>query len=291
MIKNDQMYIVCKHCGHYEEINAKLFAKIIGTAVTGLGYWAWISFLFAGTGFAMPLCIAIMAGGIALVAFSDEIIEWMNKNYECPNCKHKTWESLSGESLIKRINLIKENEDTQNRYKELKKNTKRDILHVSEYKKAFWQSLDDCISELDIMSIRLGSVFESEKFKEKIFAVLCRGVIIKIRCGYGDFQKRSYVNKLNNTIDTFISDNRFNNFYKYNRLCFKTENCHNKLIIVDDKYYIIGSMNVLSNTGEAYGDGDPWDELGEKGYDINMINRHREDSFSFNKSEYRSCDQ
>ena len=50
-------------------------------------------------------------------------------------------------------------------------------------------------------------------------------------------------------------------------------------------------MNVLSNTGEAYGDGDPWDELGEKGYDINMINRHREDSFSFNKSEYRSCDQ
>ena len=56
------------------------------------GYWAWVTYFFAGTGFAMPIVIAIMTGGVALLAFQNEITEWIcNKNYKCSNCGHKHW--------------------------------------------------------------------------------------------------------------------------------------------------------------------------------------------------------
>ena len=57
------MKIRCKNCGYKEKVNKDLFLKVIGGAVTGGGFWAWISYLLAGTGFALPLCIAIMVGG------------------------------------------------------------------------------------------------------------------------------------------------------------------------------------------------------------------------------------
>lgn len=88
---NNDLYIVCKNCGHYEKVNHKLFAKILGGCIAGFGYWAWVSYLFAGTGLAMPICIAIMAGGVAMVAFAEQIVGWINKTYPCPKCGKKVW--------------------------------------------------------------------------------------------------------------------------------------------------------------------------------------------------------
>lgn len=85
------MYIKCKHCGYNETLNKRLFVKVIGTAVSGFGFWAWVSYLFAGTGFALAICIAIVTGGIAIAAFSNEIAEWVSKRYECPQCKKQNW--------------------------------------------------------------------------------------------------------------------------------------------------------------------------------------------------------
>ena len=85
------MQIVCKECGHSETVNKRFFVKVIGAAVTGLGYWAWVAYLFAGTGFAMPICIAIMTGGVAIAAFSDQITKWVSERYPCPRCKNKSW--------------------------------------------------------------------------------------------------------------------------------------------------------------------------------------------------------
>lgn len=94
------MYIQCRKCNHYEEVNLKFFIKIIGGAVVGSGYWAWTAYLFAGTGFAMPICIAIMTGGVAMLAFSDEIVTWIAKRYDCPKCQANQWVAVDIKSLL-----------------------------------------------------------------------------------------------------------------------------------------------------------------------------------------------
>lgn len=87
------MQIKCKKCGHKETINKRFFVKALGGAVAGFGFWAWVAFLFAGTGFALPICIAIVTGGVAIAAFSDQITEWASKNFACPECGSKSWTS------------------------------------------------------------------------------------------------------------------------------------------------------------------------------------------------------
>ncbi|WP_269916555.1 hypothetical protein [Alteromonas sp. PRIM-21] len=90
------MRIKCRDCGFSEEVNLDLFVKILGGATAGFGFWAWTSFLFAGTGFAMAICIAIITGGAAMLAYKDEIIDWVaNEGYECESCGSKSWEAIS----------------------------------------------------------------------------------------------------------------------------------------------------------------------------------------------------
>ena len=85
------MLIKCENCGYKEPLNKELFVKILGGVTAGFGFWAWVAYLFAGTGFALPICIALVTGGIAIAAFSTEITLWLSKKYSCPVCKCKNW--------------------------------------------------------------------------------------------------------------------------------------------------------------------------------------------------------
>lgn len=90
------MRIQCKNCGHIEETNLRLFIRIIGGAMPFGGYWAWVTYLFAGTGFAMAIVIAIIAGGTAMLMYQNEIVEWIcEKGYECPECHKNEWKTES----------------------------------------------------------------------------------------------------------------------------------------------------------------------------------------------------
>jgi hypothetical protein len=92
------MRIRCLDCGHSEEVTLDLFVKIIGGATAGFGFWAWVSFLFAGTGFAMVICIAIISGGAAMLAYKDEIVDWIvNKGHKCYGCGSQNWVAVSPE--------------------------------------------------------------------------------------------------------------------------------------------------------------------------------------------------
>lgn len=42
------MHIECTTCGHREEVNKHLVLKIIGATFAGGGFWAWVTFFFAG---------------------------------------------------------------------------------------------------------------------------------------------------------------------------------------------------------------------------------------------------
>jgi hypothetical protein len=98
------MRIKCLDCGFSEEVNLELFVTIIGGATAGFGFWAWTSFLFAGTGFAMVICIAIIAGGGAMLKYQNEIIDWLvNKEHQCGGCRGMKWSVVSPE-IEKEIN-------------------------------------------------------------------------------------------------------------------------------------------------------------------------------------------
>jgi hypothetical protein len=88
------MKIRCRKCGHSEETSLGFFVKVIGGAMPIGGFWAWVTYLFAGTGFALPIVIAIITGGTAMLIFKDEIARWIiNRGYKCPKCGAVDWET------------------------------------------------------------------------------------------------------------------------------------------------------------------------------------------------------
>lgn len=90
------MRIRCKKCGHEEHTNVSFFVKIIGGMMPVGGFWAWVTYFFAGTGFALPICIAIVTGGAAMLVFKDEIVKWIvSQNYQCEKCASTSWEGLA----------------------------------------------------------------------------------------------------------------------------------------------------------------------------------------------------
>lgn len=85
-------YVKCKCCGYKEEANKTFFLKVMGGSFVSGGFTAWVTYFFAGTGFAFGICVAIVTGGVALLAFSDQITKWIAERYGCPSCKHKNWD-------------------------------------------------------------------------------------------------------------------------------------------------------------------------------------------------------
>ena len=42
----------------------------------------------------MPIVIAIITGGVAMLVFKDKIVEWIiNRGYACPECGAVSWEA------------------------------------------------------------------------------------------------------------------------------------------------------------------------------------------------------
>lgn len=90
------MKIQCNHCGHLKTIDKAFIIDLFGLSSPAIGFTAWTSYLFAGTGFAMPLCAAIAIGGPLLLTYKNEILESIaNKKYICSNCGEKDWGAVS----------------------------------------------------------------------------------------------------------------------------------------------------------------------------------------------------
>lgn len=88
------MKIECQKCGHSEKTSVDLLIKIIGGALPIGGFWAWTTYLLAGTGLALPIVVAIIGGGTAMLVFKDEIVHWVsNRGYKCHKCGEVDWRS------------------------------------------------------------------------------------------------------------------------------------------------------------------------------------------------------
>lgn len=88
------MKIKCDNCNHTEKVTIELIVKIIGGALPAGGFAAWVTYFFAGTGLALEICVALVAGGVAMLIFKDEIVTWIvNRGYKCPKCSSVKWNS------------------------------------------------------------------------------------------------------------------------------------------------------------------------------------------------------
>ncbi len=88
------MKIKCGKCGHFEKTTVELFVNIIGGVMPIGGFWAWVAYLFAGTGLAMAIVIAIIIGGSGILVFKDKIVQWIvNRGHKCPKCGAVKWEA------------------------------------------------------------------------------------------------------------------------------------------------------------------------------------------------------
>ncbi len=121
------MKVICKSCKHQETVDKDFFLKVLGGVVSGFGFWSWTAFLFAGTGFAMPIVIAIIAGGGAIATYSKEITEWLIENHECEKCGKKDWiDEEQYKALLKKEKQLEEKrkKELQAKEKEHQKNIK-----------------------------------------------------------------------------------------------------------------------------------------------------------------------
>ena len=101
------MYIECQSCGHREKTNIDFFVKVIGGSLPVGGYWAWTTYLFAGTGFAMAIVVAIIGGGVGILLYKEEILSWiLDKQYKCDKCNQIDWEIVKGGEDVSQQHLI-----------------------------------------------------------------------------------------------------------------------------------------------------------------------------------------
>jgi len=245
------MKIRCRDCGHSEAVNADLFVKIIGGAVGGFGFWAWTAFLFAGTGFAMGICIAIIAGGGAMLAYKDEIVKWLiDKGYDCSKCGKSSWMAVSEEvdneikqykkeeaylknslfltekeiqNFIKKQNESFTFEDVEKYFSELgeKDNTIEQLLKD----KAEWEKLKEESSRAQIKATnnfkkRFKICYPSLNFTQKSLKDITRlqeDDLLKLEQRFGEIQYNSdnfiYRDKIHGTNFREVDFNKSGRFY------------------------------------------------------------------------------
>lgn len=167
------MRIMCLDCGFSEKVTRELFVTIIGGATAGFGFWAWTSFLFAGTGFAMVICIAIMAGGAAMLKYKNEIIDWLvNKGHRCSDCNGMKWSAVSPE-MEKEMNIIRaKNASLEKESEILRKNffnkEKEAFEYVKEQDSSFSiEDLDELLEDIEERDSRIESLLKDKKEWER----------------------------------------------------------------------------------------------------------------------------
>lgn len=105
------------------------------------------------------------------------------------------------------------------------------------------------------------------------------------RCGFHDRNDIKGNEALKGKIDKFVAEPRFKKYYDIGKLRFKVDDSHAKLFIIDEEFYILSSMNFLSNPGtdmDYYGEvRHQWGELGEKSRDLDNLLVYRGKYFSF----------
>jgi hypothetical protein len=87
------MKINRRNCNHSEKTSIELIVKIIGSTLPVGGFGVLVTFLLAGTGLALPIVVAMITGGTAMLVYKEKIVKWIsNKGFKCSKCGAVDWE-------------------------------------------------------------------------------------------------------------------------------------------------------------------------------------------------------
>lgn len=224
------MDVNCTNCGQKLPINKSLIKALIGGSMIGGAALGWTSYAFAGilgfSGGAALIAIALLAGGgtilsgrdfgIALTIgtkVSDLLTE---KNYGCPKCGHSNW-VFSGL-------------------------TETEVISGLDHKRELADSFQRAKANLIIASGFISSNVVNNNFINLLKSTLNRS--IKVTLIYSDQKSHSDWMALGyrNAIRELTTLAR-----EYPDLKLIEKKTHQKALIVDDLYAIVGSFNFLSN--------------------------------------------
>lgn len=143
------------------------------------------------------------------------------------------------------------------------------IIFDSDIYKALKEAIVCTEKELDIMSPWVSESVVTNEIRTMIRSLVNRGATIKIIYGM-----KKDDNRLENTEKTIQSIRRYCGENGVN-VKAKYLVSHSKLIICDNKFYIITSCNPLSHKGNQ------WKEIGEKSTNTENLQKYRDKYFQF----------
>ena len=273
-----ELFIRCNHCGYTTKVTKELLAKILGAATIGFGFKAWVGFLFAGTGFAMVLCIAIFIGGVALISYAKEIVEWLNKQYPCPQCQSKLWQTFEASER----EMLKQKEQ-EKAMKDFFGGENTTIYFDEKIRPALEAGIKNSTSEIAIAVPFIDKTIISETtiFKETLKNLLIDALQrnIKVKILYGMRYNKNDNSKLAKARKEM--NELYNELHPlYKNLTILEGNVHTKVAIFDKTYMLVGSFNYLSFGG--YYDEYTRKEATNAHYETKIIDPYYQEYFLFN---------
>lgn len=222
------MNAMCASCGHKLIMSTGLLKNLIGGGLGYLGAYGWMNYWFAGLlgfhGGALVIAAALLAGGgailsskdsAAIIAVGKKLTGLLDDKYPCPTCGHSSWE-FSG-------------------YRDA------EIITGLEHKQELIAAFQNANKELYIASGFLSSNVVDQRFLAELRKLLKKTSITLIFSGsasHSDFMKEGYA-------EGFQSLEALS--HQHPNLKLIQKHTHQKGIVVDTKYAIVGSFNFLSN--------------------------------------------
>ena len=120
------------------------------------------------------------------------------------------------------------------------------IIRDSQIRAWFEKAIDGAEEELDILSPWLKSYVVNEKFYEKIERLLENGVVVKILYGIQERSKGKGVDQETKDVAA-VMEARFSKFRNFH---LEETNSHGKMLLCDNRFYIMTSYNFLSFSGD-----------------------------------------
>ena len=209
--------------------------------------------------------------------FHKQMIFIRNKLEEQQNIKLRQIEDGYKKNFSKITDIMKSNsQKTNEEMKQLENKsdrTKNKILSGKLLHEQLLRAFNSARTELDIMSPWITKTIVNDRFKDKILHLLNKGVNLKISYGIENSQYEN-AKQRNDKTDDFVQ--KLNIEHKnYKNFHTQKFSSHGKLFICDEDWYIITSMNPLSN------DGTLWEEIGELSYNKENLRAYRKYYFNF----------
>lgn len=247
------MRIKCGNCGSETIVTASLIKGVMGGGLIASGALGWVTYSFAGIlgfhGGAALIAILLISGGSAVLLRKEQklvalvgnrIADFFNmKGYKCECCEAVDW-TFSGFE-------------------------KADVINGDEHKRELVEAVAEAKKDLIIASGFLSSNVVDDEFVNKLEGALARGVRVRL----------VFSNEQSHSSDWMIQGyrealNKLKNLSKkYQSLELIQKHTHQKGIVVDDRYAIVGSFNFLSNKKAER------NETSIKNYDSNAIKKIR----------------